>query len=129
MEHYGDRLVDVVLFGSQARGDAAPGSDIDVMVVLKGDVRPGEEIERTGDFVAALSLKFDVLISVIFRSEEAFYYSETPLLINVRSEPGGKFTEQDAALRIAHAEEFIAVAEEKLGPLPSAANEAGSDKS
>jgi uncharacterized protein (UPF0332 family) len=44
-------------------------------------------------------------------------------------EPGGKFTEQDAALRIAHAEEFIAVAEEKLGPLPSAANEADSDKS
>jgi len=29
-------------------------------------------------------------------------------------EPGRKFSEQDAALRIAHAEEFIAVAEEKL---------------
>jgi len=86
VEHYGNRLVDVVLFGSQARGDAAPGSDIDVMVVLKGDVRPGEEIERTGDFIAALSLKYDVLISVVFRSEEAFHYSETPLLINVRAE-------------------------------------------
>lgn len=86
VEHYGDRLLDVVLFGSQARGDAAPGSDIDVMVVLKGDVHAGEEIERTGDFVAALSLKYDVLLSVIFRSEEAFHYSETPLLINVRSE-------------------------------------------
>jgi predicted nucleotidyltransferase len=85
-EHYGDRLIDVVLFGSQARGDAAPGSDIDVMVVLKGDVYPGEEIERTGDFVAALSLEYDVLISVIFRSEESFYRAETPLLINVRKE-------------------------------------------
>ncbi len=90
VEHYGDRLVDVVLFGSQARGDALPGSDIDVMVVLKGAVRPGEEIEQTGDFVAALSLKYDVLISVIFRSEDAFYHSETPLLINVRSE--GKYS-------------------------------------
>lgn len=86
VEHYGDRLVDVMLFGSQARGDAVPGSDIDVMVVLEGDVRPAEEIERTGDFVAALSLKHDVLISVVFRSEEAFHYSETPLLINVRKE-------------------------------------------
>ncbi|MGH9938758.1 MAG: nucleotidyltransferase domain-containing protein [Blastocatellia bacterium] len=86
VEHYGDRLVDVVLFGSQARGDASPGSDIDVMAVLKGAVYPGAEIERTGDFVAELSLKYDVLISVIFRSEEAFYYSETPLLINVRRE-------------------------------------------
>ncbi|MCG3161714.1 MAG: hypothetical protein JMDDDDMK_02923 [Acidobacteria bacterium] len=86
IEHYGDRLVDVVLFGSQARGDATPGSDIDVMVVLKGDVYPGEEIERTGDFVAALSLKYDVLISIVFRSEETFCHSESPLLINVRRE-------------------------------------------
>lgn len=78
IEHYGDRLVDVVLFGSQARGDATPGSDIDVMVVLKGDVYPGEEIERTGDFVAALSLKYDVLISIVFRSEETFVTRKAP---------------------------------------------------
>lgn len=30
-------------------------------------------------------------------------------------EPGGKFSAQDATLRIAHAEEFLTVAEEKLG--------------
>jgi uncharacterized protein len=86
VEHYGDRLVKVVLFGSQARGDATPGSDIDVMVVLKGEVQPSEELEQTGDLVAALSLKYDVLLSTIFRPEEAFYHSETPLLINVRQE-------------------------------------------
>ncbi len=44
-------------------------------------------------------------------------------------EPGGKFSEQDAALRIAHAEEFIAVAEEKLGSLSSSTNEAAADQS
>jgi predicted nucleotidyltransferase len=31
---YGERLVRMVLFGSQARGDAEPESDIDVLVVL-----------------------------------------------------------------------------------------------
>lgn len=35
---YGSRLVQIVLFGSQARGDANPGSDIDILVVLKGPV-------------------------------------------------------------------------------------------
>lgn len=85
-EHYGARLVEVVLFGSQARGDASIGSDIDVMVVLRGGVQPGEELEQTGDLVAALSLKYDVLISVVFRSEEAFRYAQTPLLVNVRRE-------------------------------------------
>ena len=42
---YGDRLVRLVLFGSHARGDAVPGSDIDVLVVLRGPVEPGVEID------------------------------------------------------------------------------------
>jgi predicted nucleotidyltransferase len=33
---YGSRLVRVVLFGSQARDEAEPDSDIDVMLVLGG---------------------------------------------------------------------------------------------
>ena len=50
---YGERLVRMVLFGSQARGDAEPGSDIDVLVVLRGLVSPCEEIARTINSVAA----------------------------------------------------------------------------
>lgn len=32
---YGERLVQIVLYGSQARGDAKPDSDVDVLIVLQ----------------------------------------------------------------------------------------------
>lgn len=83
---YGPRLVRVVLFGSQARGDAEPGSDIDVLVVLKGPVQAGEEIRRSGRITAELSLENNVVISRTFVSEDRFEGEQSPLLINVRRE-------------------------------------------
>ena len=85
-ELYGERLVHMVLFGSQARGDVASGSDIDVLVVLKGPVSPYEEIVRTGEAVADLSLQFNEVISCVFMNEERFMHRNGPLLRNIRRE-------------------------------------------
>jgi predicted nucleotidyltransferase len=35
LETYQDQLIAVILFGSQARGDATPDSDFDVLIILK----------------------------------------------------------------------------------------------
>jgi predicted nucleotidyltransferase len=83
---YGDRLAEMVLYGSQARGDSTPESDIDVLVALSGPVNPGEEIRRTGRIVADLSLQCNVVISCFFISAERFAQEQSPLLINVRRE-------------------------------------------
>ncbi|MEG3860959.1 nucleotidyltransferase domain-containing protein [Microcoleus sp. herbarium12] len=83
---YGDRLTRMVLYGSQARGDADPDSDIDVLVVLKAPVQVGEEIERTISIVADLSLYNDVVISCNFMNEERFTNYQGPLLRNIRRE-------------------------------------------
>jgi len=83
---YGPRLVHLMLFGSHARGDAEPGSDIDVLVVLEGPVRPGEEIARTGDIASGMSLDNNVVISCTFISADRFEREESPLMINVRRE-------------------------------------------
>lgn len=83
---YGERFVRLALFGSQARGDAEAGSDIDVLVVLKGEVAPCEEIARTLDLVATISLEYDETVSCVFVSEKEFETKESPLLINVRRE-------------------------------------------
>ncbi|MBI4639522.1 MAG: nucleotidyltransferase domain-containing protein [Candidatus Tectomicrobia bacterium] len=83
---YGDRLVRMVLYGSQARGDAEPGSDIDILVVLKGSVSPGDEIARTGETIADLSLQFDEVISCVFMDEDRFTHRNGPFLRNIRKE-------------------------------------------
>ncbi|MDJ0705924.1 MAG: nucleotidyltransferase domain-containing protein [Leptolyngbyaceae cyanobacterium MO_188.B28] len=83
---YGDRLCHLTLFGSQARGDAEPGSDIDVLVVLKPPVNPGEEIKYTGKVIADLSLQYDVVISCLFMDETQYQTRNGSLLRNIRKE-------------------------------------------
>ncbi len=83
---YGDRLTQMVLYGSQARGDAQPDSDIDVLVVLKGQVNPGEEIKRTSHIRADLSLQNDEVLSCLFMDENRFTHYNGPLLRNIRKE-------------------------------------------
>lgn len=83
---YDGRLIGMVLYGSQARGDAMPGSDIDVLVVLKGPVAPGHEIERTTDMIADLALRFNTVISCVFMDESRFRLRNGPFLRNIRRE-------------------------------------------
>jgi len=83
---YGHRMVRLVLYGSRARGDAEEGSDIDVLVVLRGEVRPGEEISRTGPIAASLSLANGVVISCAFISDRRFQQERSPFVLNVRRE-------------------------------------------
>jgi uncharacterized protein len=83
---YGPRLMRMVLYGSQARGDAEQGSDIDILVVLQGPVSPGEEIARTSDIIASLSLEHGVVLSRAFVSADRFEREQSPLLMNIRRE-------------------------------------------
>ena len=84
---YGDKLIRMVLYGSQARGDSAPGSDVDVLVVLKDDhLSPSAEIKRTLSDVSEVSLQNDVVISCIFIPEKRYAQEKSPLLLNIRRE-------------------------------------------
>lgn len=83
---YGQRLKDVILYGSWARGEATVESDIDLLVVLGGEVVPGLEIDRMIDVVTEVNLEHGVLISVYPVSEEDYSTINSPLLMNVRRE-------------------------------------------
>jgi predicted nucleotidyltransferase len=83
---YGQRLKDVVLYGSWARGEARPDSDIDLLIILDGEVTPGREIDRMIDLITDFSFKYDVLLSVYPISEFAYRQLNSPLLLNIRKE-------------------------------------------
>lgn len=85
-ELYGEQLVKIVLFGSQARGDARPDSDIDVLIVLANPFNYSNEIERTSKFIADLCLKHNTLVSRAFVEQRHFWRKNSAFMRNVRRE-------------------------------------------
>ncbi len=83
---YGNRLKKIVLYGSWARGQATQDSDIDLAIVLEGDVVAGKEIDRVIDIITEINLKYGVLLSVYFVSERDYTSVNSPLLLNLRRE-------------------------------------------
>jgi len=73
---YGDRLKGVYLYGSHARSEANEDSDIDVAVALEGPVNLAEEIPRTSELRAELSLRENCVLMPFFLSQEE--YRTTP---------------------------------------------------
>lgn len=83
---YGKRLKNILLYGSWARGEATDNSDIDLVVVLEGDIKPGKEIDRMIDIITEINLKHQVLISVYPVSEKDYLELKSPILLNIRKE-------------------------------------------
>jgi predicted nucleotidyltransferase len=85
-QRYGDKIAALVCYGSQARGEAGPDSDIDLVLVLKGEIRPPQIIDQVVDVLADFNLKYGVLISLIPVSQESWEKADGPFWRNVRRE-------------------------------------------
>lgn len=83
---YGERFRALILYGSNTRGDFPPDSDVDVLIALAGEVRPGQEIDRIGDRVADIGLAHNVLLATFPVPEEWLRVRKSPLFENVRRE-------------------------------------------
>ncbi len=84
---YGDRLMDIILFGSYARDEATDASDIDLAIVLdRIEGSPGHEIDRMMDAAYDLMLDHAVLLSLYPVSSSDLEHRRSPLLMNIRQE-------------------------------------------
>ena len=83
---YGDRLVRLVLYGSQAREEAHADSDVDVIVVLKNPVNAYAEIKRLTPIKLDLLERYDEYVTFQPFSEEAYADVGRPLMMNVHAE-------------------------------------------
>ncbi len=86
IDYYEDKLYKVILYGSQARGDSIDGSDVDVLVVLNGDVQPYQEIVNTEVIISEISLENNMVIACVFVSRDRYETHRGPLLQNLRRE-------------------------------------------
>lgn len=66
----GERLERFVLYGSRARGDYDPESDVDVAIIVRGMTR--ELKKRIIDLVADIEVKHITPLSTLVLSEEDF---------------------------------------------------------
>ncbi len=82
---FGDRLRGVVLFGSEARGEAGPESDVDLLVVLHHlSADYGDELERGLVAVYPVALRLGRRVSVKPLDVIEYESGDSPLLREVR---------------------------------------------
>lgn len=85
-ETYGERLAGIVLYGSVARGDDDPESDIDLLVLIEGEYDLWEEIGRLVDALYPLQLESGRLISAKPARAEDYRRGTTMLYRNAVEE-------------------------------------------
>lgn len=82
-----DQAVQIVLYGSTARGTASADSDIDIAIFLKHKLDARQD-EMLSDFIVDLNLKYDRVFSVVDIDQDTYmrWRSVAPFYQNVDRE-------------------------------------------
>ena len=86
IEQYDDRIKQVIVYGSFARGEATDDSDVDVAVIVDDDLNIEAVEAKLNDFLFNILLERNELISVFAIPESIFENYRSPFILNTREE-------------------------------------------
>ncbi|MEX0569608.1 MAG: nucleotidyltransferase domain-containing protein [Candidatus Njordarchaeota archaeon] len=86
LKQYGDKIREIILYGSHARGNATKDSDIDLLVLIDDSVNPSDIRKSLSDLLFDILLEEGELISVLVLPESFFKNSNYPFVLNVKKE-------------------------------------------
>ncbi|HOM11469.1 MAG TPA: nucleotidyltransferase domain-containing protein [Spirochaetota bacterium] len=79
---------EIILFGSKARGDSSDESDMDLLILIDGDVDDFMR-ENIFDIAYIIELKYDVVFGIIVEAKVLWYSDKTkyiPLYNSIRKD-------------------------------------------
>ncbi len=82
-----NRVISIILYGSMARGTNTEESDVDVAILMQGNLDKETE-EKLSDFIVDMNLEYDKVFSVIDIDYDMFckWQKVTPFYQNVTEE-------------------------------------------
>lgn len=86
VEHYGAKFKGLVLFGSAARQELTPDSDIDLLVLLEKPLNPSQELRTIVDILYPLQLESSHWISAKPADPDELEAGITQLYRNIQKE-------------------------------------------
>jgi len=85
-DHYGTQFQGLILYGSMARNQSDPASDIDLLVLLTGPFDYFEELRKITDLLYTLQLESQQLLSVKPVAVDEFERGGIQLYRNAKSD-------------------------------------------
>lgn len=86
---YGNDLVQIILYGSYARGDYDNESDVDIVAIVRGErTILQEQLKKVWDASSELELEYDTILSPTVIPYEEFeqYREDLPYYRNIAQE-------------------------------------------
>ena len=86
---YGENLVQIILYGSYARGDYTADSDVDIVAIVRGErEKLQEQLKQVWEFSGDLELEYETVLSPTVIPYEEFkrYQKDLPYYRNIAQE-------------------------------------------